>query len=234
MSNPLAYLRVAHAGWVLTREGVIAALPADGLGGPARFGHGLARLLARRNVQSVGRAERLARAVDRLGPSYVKLCQFLATRPDVVGDELATQLRVLQDKLDPFPTDQARAEVAKELDADVDDVFSEFSDSVAAASIAARALWDAQGPGGGVELAVYKGVPLQSGMGSSAASAVAAVVAVNALLEQPLAIDALLRSRWMISAPRSRNCSARKTVASPVPPPATNARKLSLKSRRPR
>ncbi len=60
------------------------------------------------------------------------------------------------------------------------------------ASIAAQALWTAHGKGGGVEISVYKGVPLQSGMGSSAASAVAAVVAVNALLEQPLAIDALL------------------------------------------
>jgi homoserine kinase len=60
------------------------------------------------------------------------------------------------------------------------------------ASIAAQALWDAHGTGGGVELAIYKGVPLQSGMGSSAASAVAAVVAVNALLDAPLAVEALL------------------------------------------
>lgn len=56
------------------------------------------------------------------------------------------------------------------------------------ASIAARALWDAQGRLGGVELTVHKGVPLESGLGSSAASAVAAVVAVNALLATPLPI----------------------------------------------
>ena len=60
------------------------------------------------------------------------------------------------------------------------------------ASIAAQALWDAQGGQGGVELKVHKGVPLQSGMGSSAASAVAAVVAVNALLDTPLEIEKLL------------------------------------------
>jgi homoserine kinase len=54
------------------------------------------------------------------------------------------------------------------------------------ASIAAQALWDAAGATGGAALKVHKGVPLQSGMGSSAASAVAAVVAVNALLDQPL------------------------------------------------
>ena len=54
------------------------------------------------------------------------------------------------------------------------------------ASIAAQALWDATGASGGVSLKLHKGVPLQSGMGSSAASAVAAVVAVNALLDDPL------------------------------------------------
>ena len=54
------------------------------------------------------------------------------------------------------------------------------------ASIAAQALWDAAGATGGAALKVHKGVPLQSGMGSSAASAVAAVVAVNALLDKPL------------------------------------------------
>ena len=60
------------------------------------------------------------------------------------------------------------------------------------ASIAAQALWDDHGDRGGVELKVHKGVPLQSGMGSSAASAVAAAVAVNALLDKPLPTTALL------------------------------------------
>ncbi len=60
------------------------------------------------------------------------------------------------------------------------------------ASIAAQALWDAAGAAGGASLKVHKGVPLQSGMGSSAASAVAAVVAVNALLDEPLRHQELL------------------------------------------
>ncbi|HSG59033.1 MAG TPA: homoserine kinase [Woeseiaceae bacterium] len=59
-------------------------------------------------------------------------------------------------------------------------------------SIAAQALWDAHGGEGGAVLRIYKGVPLQSGMGSSAASAVAAVVAVNALLDEPLPSERLL------------------------------------------
>jgi len=60
------------------------------------------------------------------------------------------------------------------------------------ASIAARAFWEAHGDSDGVEISVYKGVPLQSGMGSSAASAVAAVVAANALLAKPLPATRLL------------------------------------------
>jgi ubiquinone biosynthesis protein len=76
------------------------------------------------------------RALTALGPAYIKFGQILSTRPDVVGDELAVQLRVLQDKLPPFPTDVAKASVEKELDVPVDQLFSEFSDAVAAASIA--------------------------------------------------------------------------------------------------
>lgn len=60
------------------------------------------------------------------------------------------------------------------------------------ASIAAQAFWNAHGHDGGAELTIRKGVPLQSGMGSSAASAVAAVVAVNGLLDEPLPVAKLL------------------------------------------
>ncbi len=60
------------------------------------------------------------------------------------------------------------------------------------ASIAAEALWQEHGDDGGAALTIFKGVPLQSGMGSSAASAVAAVVAVNALLLKPLPVQDLL------------------------------------------
>jgi len=76
------------------------------------------------------------RALTALGPAYIKFGQVLSTRPDVVGDELAAQLRVLQDKLPPFPVEEAKAEVQRELGLHVDELFSEFSDSVAAASIA--------------------------------------------------------------------------------------------------
>lgn len=76
------------------------------------------------------------RALTALGPAYIKFGQTLATRPDVVGQALADQLRYLQDRLPPFDTATARATVAHELEVPVDQLFSEFSDSIAAASIA--------------------------------------------------------------------------------------------------
>lgn len=76
------------------------------------------------------------RALTALGPAYIKFGQVLSTRPDVVGDTVARQLRVLQDRLPPFPSDLARVEIARELERPVDEIFSEFSEPVAAASIA--------------------------------------------------------------------------------------------------
>ncbi len=76
------------------------------------------------------------RALTALGPAYIKFGQVLSTRPDVVGDDLAVQLRVLQDKLPPFDVAVAKREVEKELGQPVDTIFSDFSAPVAAASIA--------------------------------------------------------------------------------------------------
>ncbi len=76
------------------------------------------------------------RAITALGPAYIKFGQVLSTRPDVVGEDMARQLRVLQDKLPPFSRDLAMAEVAKELGRPVSEIFDDFSDPIAAASIA--------------------------------------------------------------------------------------------------
>lgn len=78
----------------------------------------------------------VTRALTALGPAYIKFGQVLSTRPDVVGEELSDQLRVLQDKLPPFPTAVAKETFRDELGQSVDDLFIEFSEPVAAASIA--------------------------------------------------------------------------------------------------
>ena len=76
------------------------------------------------------------RALTALGPAYIKFGQILSTRPDVVGPTLAAQLRVLQDKLPPFPTAEARRMIERDLQVPPDILFEEFSEPIAAASIA--------------------------------------------------------------------------------------------------
>lgn len=78
----------------------------------------------------------VTRALTALGPAYIKFGQILSTRPDIVGEELAMQLKYLQDRLPPFSSDVAKAMVAEELRLPVDQIFSSFSEPVAAASIA--------------------------------------------------------------------------------------------------
>ncbi len=78
----------------------------------------------------------VTRALTALGPAYIKFGQILSTRPDVVGEELAAQLRVLQDKLPPFPREAALRAIEDEMGVDPVTVFSDFSEPVAAASIA--------------------------------------------------------------------------------------------------
>lgn len=79
---------------------------------------------------------RLAAALERLGPAAIKLGQTLATRPDLVGVRVARALAHLQDRLPPFPDDQARAEIARALGHPVEEMFSAFGPAIAAASIA--------------------------------------------------------------------------------------------------
>jgi ubiquinone biosynthesis protein len=80
--------------------------------------------------------ERLAAALHSLGPSFIKLGQFLATRPDILGLDLANALKRLQDRLPPFSMAEARAAVEKEFGKPIASLFEEFGEPVAAASIA--------------------------------------------------------------------------------------------------
>jgi ubiquinone biosynthesis protein len=136
MSSLAASLRLMRAGWVLAREGVFASIPVEGLTGVAAFGQRVVKLLAKRGGKAATRELRLSRAVSRLGPSYVKLGQFLATRPDIVGKQLAQDLSRLQDKMDSFPTAQARAMIEASIGRSVDELYLSFDDAIAAASIA--------------------------------------------------------------------------------------------------
>src|ERR1700742_2655071 len=83
-----------------------------------------------------GAGVRLAQALERLGPAYIKLGQMLATRPDIVGASVAEALEHLQDRLPPFVDTAARAVIAQSFGQPVESLFSTFGAPVAAASIA--------------------------------------------------------------------------------------------------
>ena len=89
----------------------------------------------RRHAQ-LSPGQRLAQALEQLGPSAIKLGQFLATRPDILGADIARGLETLQDRLPPFPETEARRIVEAELDRPLHKAFADFGPPVAAASIA--------------------------------------------------------------------------------------------------
>ncbi len=127
-------LRLIRAGLILGREGVFLDVDPTIVPPPAQPFFFLFRRLARKGAKSDN--GRLARAMARLGPSYVKLGQFLATRPDIVGMKTARALEQLQDRMEPFPRADAVAIVERSLGRPLTETFSDFSESVAAASIA--------------------------------------------------------------------------------------------------
>jgi ubiquinone biosynthesis protein len=128
------FARLSRAGFVLAREGVLGLVDPAPLPPPQRLLLRLARLIER--PTGAGASLRLSTALTRLGPSYVKLGQFLATRPDVVGPAFARDLETLQDKMPPFPQKEGEAAVAHALGRPLGELFVSFGPAVAAASIA--------------------------------------------------------------------------------------------------
>lgn len=99
----------------------------------------LARLVTRPPTGAASRrpGERLAAALSELGPAFIKLGQMLSTRSDLLGEDVAADLSLLQDNLEPFPAAAARSRIQAELGQAVDTLFTSFEDRpVSAASIA--------------------------------------------------------------------------------------------------
>ena len=128
-----------------------------------------ARRLAPKGV--AGRpGQKLARALTELGPTFIKLGQFLSTRADLLGEQLAADLSELQDSLPPFSSDQARATIGAELGRTVDEVFSLFNDQpVSAASIAQVHLAVVRDDGLAAGVEDWSGKPLESWTGREVA-----------------------------------------------------------------
>jgi ubiquinone biosynthesis protein len=126
--------RLSRAAFVFAREGVLALVDPRPLPLGARAALKIARLIERGTTSAA--TVRLSSALTRLGPTYVKLGQFLATRPDVVGAALARDLESLQDKMAPFPQAEAERAVADAFERPLSELFVSFGPAVAAASIA--------------------------------------------------------------------------------------------------
>ena len=80
--------------------------------------------------------ERLSRSLESMGTTFIKLGQFLATRPDIIGESLSKELENLQDRLPPFSQDQAKKIIKDDLGTDTYNSIINFSEPIAAASIA--------------------------------------------------------------------------------------------------
>ncbi|MBR9833865.1 MAG: ubiquinone biosynthesis protein UbiB [Alphaproteobacteria bacterium] len=130
------YARLLRVGTALARYDVI--LPGEyheRLPLPARAAGKILRVFGGRARGRPG--ERFATALEKLGPAYIKLGQFLGTRPDVFGVETASDLSRLKDKLPPFSMAEARKALAQEFGPEeANALFPDLSEPVAAASIA--------------------------------------------------------------------------------------------------
>lgn len=86
---------------------------------------------------SAPKGVRLREALEELGPVFIKFGQALSTRPDILPPEIAFELSKLQDRVPPFPGDQARRITEEALGKKIDELFSDFDETpLASASIA--------------------------------------------------------------------------------------------------
>ncbi len=105
------------------------------LGSP-RFAKLIDALIFWRDI-SAPRGERLRRALEELGPIFVKFGQVLSTRRDLMPADIADELAKLQDRVPPFDSELAIAQIRKSLGAHPDQLFVRFErEPVASASIA--------------------------------------------------------------------------------------------------
>ena len=136
MIRPGQALRLIHINIVLVRHGLDEIVLATHLFRPVRF---LLYLLPwhwfRRQPRP--RSERIRRALEELGPIFVKFGQILSTRRDLLPDDIAEELERLQDRVPAFPGAEARRIVEQAYGTALEDAFLSFDEQpLASASIA--------------------------------------------------------------------------------------------------
>ncbi len=129
-------LRLTHINLVLARHGLDEVVLATHLFRPIRYlSHLNPWRWFQRNEDT--RGVRIRRALEDLGPIFVKFGQILSTRQDLMPDDIAIELTRLQDRVPPFPGAQARRVVEQSYGGSLDQVFLEFDETpLASASIA--------------------------------------------------------------------------------------------------
>ena len=92
---------------------------------------------SKKNVSSNKSDEdKLCESIQGMGTTFIKLGQFLATRPDIIGEEISKKLEKLQDRLPPFSMQNAKNILKESLGNDNFNSILNLSEPVAAASIA--------------------------------------------------------------------------------------------------
>ena len=86
--------------------------------------------------QTEKESQKLSNSLQSMGTTFIKLGQFLSTRPDIIGEELSKQLETLQDKLPPFPLSNAKEMIKNDLGSEMFNSIINLSEPIAAASIA--------------------------------------------------------------------------------------------------
>ncbi len=125
-----------HINGVLIRQGLDEILLTTPLLRPARF---VLYLLPWNWVRGPRppRAVRIRRALEELGPIFVKFGQILSTRRDLLPEDISEELASLQDRVPPFPGAEAREIIEDELGRPLEELFAEFGEEpLASASIA--------------------------------------------------------------------------------------------------
>ncbi len=129
-------IRLVYINHVLLRHGLDEIILATHLFRPLRFFTYLSPWRWFRKVD-VPRGERIRKALEDLGPIFVKFGQILSTRRDLLPDDIADQLAMLQDQVPSFPSETARKIVEKVYKKSVEEVFHSFdAEPLASASIA--------------------------------------------------------------------------------------------------
>ena len=135
MHNLRQFMRIWHIGVILKRYRLDELFNTDRLPSPIRWTRVLKK--KKKNVSGLSRGERLRHAVQDLGPVYVKFGQILSTRRDLLPLDIADELALLQDRVPPFPGEQARDIIEEALGEPVNEVFASFDTTpLASASIA--------------------------------------------------------------------------------------------------